>query len=353
MIKLNLSTIKKLDKSNMLGIILDFPGLCKEGYENGLKFKNDISIHSIKNIIFCGLGGSAQGADLIRSFLLDKISLPMVVDRDYTIPKFVDSETLVFIISYSGNTEETISTYNIAKQKTKNIIVIASGGKLKEYALNDGFSFISVKPGYPPRGAFPLTFFTLLGVFVALGLTSDKKLDLDQTITVLENLKKELSPEVKNRDNLAKRIALDMVGRFTVIYSANEHFDAVVTRFRGQLAENAKSLSSSALIPEMNHNEIVGWENPKKIIKNFVVLILRDSSMHERVLKRIEITKRILSYEAHKVIEINSEGESLLSRICSLIYIGDFISLYLAILNKIDPTPVKRIDFLKNELAKE
>lgn len=353
MIKLDLSIIKKLDKSNMLKIILDFPALSKEGYEFGIKFKSSISIDGIKNILFCGLGGSAQGADLLRSFLSDEIKLPMVVDRDYIIPAFVDSQSLVFIISYSGNTEETISAYNLAKLKTKNIIVISSGGKLKESALKDGFSYVSLKTGFPPRGAFPLVFFTLLGIFVSLGLTKDKKAELDEVIAVLENLKKELSPESKKNNNLAKKIALDLFGRFGVLYSSSEHFDAVVTRIRGQLAENAKSLSSSAFLPEMNHNEIVGWEHPHKLLKNFVVLILRDSAMHSRVLKRMDITKNILSKEAHKVIEINSRGKTLLARICSLIYIGDFVSFYLAILNGIDPTPVKRIDYLKGELAKE
>lgn len=350
--KLDLATIKRFDKNNMLGIMLDFSVLAKEGYENGKKLNFSNLASGIKNVLFCGLGGSAQGADLIRCFLSNEANLPLIVDRDYTIPAFVNSDTLVFIISYSGNTEETISAYNQAKIKTKNIIVMASGGKLKESALNDGFSFMPVRPGFPPRGAFPLTFFTLLGMFVALGLAKDKTKEVTELIGVLDDLKNNLIPNVEDNKNLAKKIAKNLLGRFTVIYSASEHFDAVVTRFRGQLAENAKSLASSALIPEMNHNEIVGWENPKKVIKNFMVIILKDSSMHERVLRRIDITKGILGRVAHKVIEIDSKGSSLLARICSLIYIGDFVSLYLAILNGIDPTPVKRIDYLKGELAK-
>jgi glucose/mannose-6-phosphate isomerase len=160
-----------------------------------------------------------------------------------------------------------------------------------------------------------------------------------------------LNSRIGLKDNLAKFIATKLLNKFAVIYASSVHFDIAATRLREQLNENSKALASSHVFPEMNHNEIVGWQNPKKLFKDFLVLLLRDKEMHPRVAKRMEISKDMLKQEGVGVIEIWSSGEELLSRIFSLIYIGDFISYYLAILYGIDPTPVERVTYLKNKLA--
>jgi glucose/mannose-6-phosphate isomerase len=171
-------------------------------------------------------------------------------------------------------------------------------------------------------------------------------------VGVLEELKnKSINPRIGAKDNIAKYAASKLFNKLAVIYASSIHFDVVATRLRGQLNENSKTLASSHVFPEMNHNEIVGWQNPKKLFKDFVVMMLRDKDMHPRVAKRMDITQEIFKKEGIEVIDIWSRGEGLLSRIFSLIYIGDFISYYLALLYGIDPTPVDRVTYLKNKLA--
>jgi glucose/mannose-6-phosphate isomerase len=161
-----------------------------------------------------------------------------------------------------------------------------------------------------------------------------------------------IGPRVGQKDNIAKSIAGRIFNKMVFIYASSVHFDAVATRVRGQIAENSKALASAHVLPEMNHNEIVGWESPRRLFKNFVAIFLKDNGAHPRVLLRMDISKALIKKEGVEVIEVSSRGEDLLSRIFSLIYIGDMVSFYLAILYGRDPTPVERITYLKNELAK-
>ena len=228
----------------------------------------------------------------------------------------------------------------------------SSGGKLKEWALRDSVTFIEIPAGLPPRCALGYCSIIPLLVFAKLGLIKEVGSCVSEAGKVLEDLReKNLNPKIGQKDNIAKAIALKLFNKFAVVYSASVNFDVCATRLRGQLAENSKALSSSHLFPEMNHNEIVGWHNPKKLFKDFLVIMLRDKGMHPRVAKRMEITRDILKKEGVSLTEVWSKGESLLARIFSLIYIGDFISYYLAILYGIDPTPVEKVTYLKNKLA--
>ncbi len=345
--------IKKIDKSDMLGLLLDFPLQCKAAADIGRRATLLFEKREVSKIIFAGLGGSAIGADLVRSYLYFESKIPIIVCREYELPAYVDSKTVVFISSYSGNTEETLSAYASAKEKGATLIAISSGGTLKEYAQKDKVSFIEIPKGLAPRCALGYLSIIPLCLLAKMGLIKDMDPSIAEVIKVLEEIKrKNINPNIGQKDNIAKSVALKLLHKFTVIYSASVHFDICTTRFRGQLAENAKALASAHVFPEMNHNEIVGWQNPKKLFKNFVVILLRDKEMHPRVAKRMDITKDILEKEGILVMEIWSRGEGLLSRIFSLIYIADFISYYLAVLYGIDPTPVERITYLKKELAK-
>jgi len=349
---LDLKTIKQIDKSNMLDLLLDFPLQLKAAVDIAKNTKILFEQKDFTKIVFLGLGGSAIGGDLVRSYLYFASKLPITVCREYEIPAYVDSSALVFVCSYSGNTEETLSAYAAAKERGVPLIAVSSGGALKESALKDGVTFIQIPGGLPPRCALGYQSIIPLCILAKLSLIKDVEPAINQTIRVLEALAKEkLNLRIGVKDNLAKFIATKLLNKFTVIYSGSVHFDITATRLRGQLNENSKALASSHVFPEMNHNEIVGWQNPKKLFKDFIVLLLRDKEMHPRVAKRMEISKDILKQEGVAVIEIWSSGEELLSRIFSLIYIGDFISYYLAILYGIDPTPVERVTYLKNKLA--
>jgi glucose/mannose-6-phosphate isomerase len=351
-LKLNLKTIKQIDKSDMLNLLLDFPQQCKAALAIAESSKLLFEKKPFNKIVFVGMGGSAIGADLVRSYLYFECKIPILVLREYTLPAYIDNSTLVFLVSYSGNTEETLSAYKEVKEKGLTMIAISSGGALKENAKSDNITFIEIPKNLPPRCALGYLSITPLCILAKLGLINDVSPSINQAINLLEELKnKSLKPYIGLQDNIAKSVALRLFNKFTVIYSASVHFDVCASRFRGQLAENSKALGSSHLFPEMNHNEIMGWQNPKKTFKNFAVVMLRDKQMHPRVVKRMDITGDILKKEDVNLIEIWSRGEDLLSRIFSLIYIGDFISFYLAILYGIDPTPVERVAYLKKRLS--
>jgi glucose/mannose-6-phosphate isomerase len=349
---LTIDNIKKIDKSDMLDLLLDFPLQCKVASDIAGAVQIPFENKDFKKIVFCGLGGSAIGADLVRSYLYFEIKIPILVLREYELPAYVDSSTLVFISSYSGNTEETLSAYKQAKERGCSIITISSGGTLKKYTQEDKVLFIQIPENLPPRCALGYLSIIPLCLIAKISVVSDVGLYVNQMVGVLEELKnKSINPRIGAKDNIAKYAASKLFNKLAVIYASSIHFDVVATRLRGQLNENSKTLASSHVFPEMNHNEIVGWQNPKKLFKDFVVMMLRDKDMHPRVAKRMDITQEIFKKEGIEVIDIWSRGEGLLSRIFSLIYIGDFISYYLALLYGIDPTPVDRVTYLKNKLA--
>ncbi|OGX17952.1 MAG: bifunctional phosphoglucose/phosphomannose isomerase, partial [Omnitrophica WOR_2 bacterium RBG_13_44_8b] len=322
----------------MLGLLLDFPKQCQAAKAIADNARILFENRKFDKIVFAGLGGSAIGGDLVKSYVFSECRIPISVIREYVLPAYVDASTLVFLASYSGNTEETLSAYRDAKEKGATLIAISSDGALKELANTDKVTFIEVPKGLPPRCALGNLSIIPLCVLAKLGLIKDVGPSINQTARILEELKeRNLNPGIGEKDNIAKSVALRLFNKFAVIYSASVHFDVCATRFRGQIAENSKALGSSHLFPEMNHNEIVGWQNPKKLLKNLAVVMLRDDLMHPRVALRMDITRDIIKKEGVNIIEIWSRGDSLLSRIFSLIYIGDFVSYYLAILYAIDP----------------
>ncbi len=349
---INNKLIKKIDRGNMLDLLISFPAQCERAMLIGKMVSIDKRYkRSYKNIVFLGLGGSAIGADIIRSYLVDECDIPIHVIRDYTIPRFLNKDSLVFATSYSGNTEETLSMYKQVKKRRANIIIITSGGKLEKEAKRNRNLLVTIPKGFPPRSALGYSFIPALVIISRLNIIRDKTRDIKNSVSLLKKLSKEMiGPDA--RINISKKIAAQIWGKFPVIYAAARHVDVAALRWRGQLAENSKALSSMHIYPEMNHNEIVGWSNPYVLLKKFVIITLRDRKDHPRIKKRMDISNSIFKKAKFKIIGIDSKGNSLLSRILSLIYIGDFVSFYLSIMYKTDPTPVKRIAYLKAQLAK-
>ena len=347
----SISRIKQYDKSGMLELIESFPEQCQDAKNIGYDFQLPEGFKTkYRNIVCVGLGGSAIGADLVRSYIANKAPIPFFVSRNYTLPDFVDDQTLVIASSYSGNTEEVLSAYRCARNRGSETIAITSGGKLSKIAKDDGVRVLNIPAGFPPRAALGYSFFPLLILLSKIGIIKDQAFFIDEAIRNLKKLKdKRLGRNINTKDNQAKRIANEIYGRLPVIYSASDRIDSVVTRWRGQLAENAKTLASSHFFPELNHNEIVGWENPKPILKNSAVIILRDAQDHPRVSKSMGIAKGIFRKYKINVIEVRSSGKELLARMLSLVYIGDYVSFYLSVLNEIDPSPVERIVYLKKD----
>lgn len=347
------SPANKYDPSDMLGVIESFPEQCSSAKRVGFSFGISSALkRRYDNVICTGLGGSAIGADIMRSYLSSEAAVPIFVNRDYTLPAFAGRASLVIATSYSGDTEETISAYKDAKKKKAAIVALTSGGQLRDIASKDGFPVILVPKGLPPRGALGYVFFPALILLSRIGIIGDKLKAINDTVKTLTHLKDHLiGHRVASAKNIARAIAKEAHLKYPVIYGAQKHIDAVVTRWRAQIAENSKTLASGHTFPEMTHNEIVCLQNPQRLLKEFIVIVLRDRSEHKRVSVRIDISKKIIRDAGSDVMEVRSVGRGLLERIFSLIYTGDFVSYYLAVMNKVDPMPVERIAYLKKRLA--
>ena len=338
--------IRKLDSKGMEKRIRNLPNQLITGKEAVEKTSIPYEPSLIKAVMISGLGGSAIAGDIMKGYLRDNFSLPIEVNRSYTLPSWVGEDTLVFAVSYSGNTEETLSSYEIAKERGAKIIAVTSNGKLKNFAENDGFPCIEIPEGYPPRAAFGFLFSSLLYTFKKLGWWNREN-EIEETISLLKKMGEELSPS--SPENLALNLAQSIQDSISLIYASQDYFYGVAMRWKTQLNENSKAPAFYAFFPELDHNEIMGWEGVKD--KIFTVILLKDEEESLRMQARINFTMEIIKEKTAKIIEVKSKGKSLLARIFSLIYIGDWVSFYLAILNEVDPTVIKSIDKLKKLMA--
>ena len=306
---------------------------------------------SIRNIVVTGLGGSAIGGDLLRSYTSATLPVPMIVNRNYVLPEFVDRQSLVIVSSYSGGTEETISAHLDARKRKANVLCITSGGETERLAKKFRQPVIKIPKGLPPRAALGYSFFPLLLAMQKMKFLPPQEAAIRETTALLRKNAR-LYASLKNTANPAYGLAKKLFMKLPIVYSSADRFDAVNLRWRGQLAENAKVLAFGHVIPEMNHNEIVGWKTLQRIMNDMAVVFLRDRGEHPRVRTRMKITRGIISEFTNHVAEAEAEGTSPLARMFSLVYLGDWTSYYLALLNGMDPSPVRVIDYLKWELAK-
>jgi glucose/mannose-6-phosphate isomerase len=297
------------------------------------------------------MGGSAIGGDVIRTVTAEHLKVPLFVCRDYRLPGFVDRQTLLFASSYSGNTEETLSAYAQAQAVGASIVCITSGGKLAELARIHHHPVFPLPGGLPPRAALGYSSIILLGAMISLGLVPEMQESVDETVDLLSRLVFTFGPAMPADKNAAKTLALSLHGNIVALYGSNTIMDPVAVRWRGQIEENAKGLAFHHLLPEMNHNELVGWEYPPDLLKRIAVVFLRDRFDHIQVQRRFDLTRQIIEEKAAVVHEVWSEGNSILARIFSVICLGDFVSFYLACLNGTDPTPVSVIESLKEKLG--
>jgi glucose/mannose-6-phosphate isomerase len=305
-----------------------------------------------KNIVVTGLGGSAIGGDILRTYAMKKADIPILVNRDYRLPAFVNQDTLVLAVSYSGNTEETLSAYEQAKSKGAQIIAVSAGGNLSEMASKDGYTVVTVPGGMVPRAATGYLFAPLALILDKLGILQGVEEDLQETAVVLEELRIDIGPQVEFATNAAKRIAKEMKDRIPVIWGSSSRTEIAALRWKAQINENAKAPAYYNIFPELNHNEIVGFEVPEELLAKMLVVILHDPADHPRVQQRMTITRSVIEDKVDNVLEIEPRGDTFLSNFYSLVYVGDYVSYYLALEYGIDPAPVEKIDFLKAELAK-
>lgn len=343
--------LQERDPDGMLETLAGLPEQCQEALRLGGEAPLP-PLREPRQVVMGGLGGSAIGGDVVRVLVDREAKVPVTVVRDYLLPAYVDEGTLVFLTSYSGNTEETLSAYDDAGRKGATRYVLTTGGKLAELARRDGVPWIRVPAGLPPRSAIGYLSLPVLLVLSRSGIISfDEKAGTGLVMT-LRRMRDELGPETPSEKNRAKVLALRLYGRIPVIYGSVRTTEVAAMRWKGQFNENAKALAYYNIFPEMNHNEIVGFEAPRDLLRSLAVIFLRDSADHPRVQARIEITKGMIAERVAEIQECWGEGADRLSRLFSLIYLGDFTSVYLAILYGINPKPVAVIDYLKGELQK-
>ncbi|MGA9121644.1 MAG: bifunctional phosphoglucose/phosphomannose isomerase [Bacteroidota bacterium] len=348
---MTIEQIQTIDPSNMYGLIMSFPRQVQEAVAIGYQSRVRLSPRGIREIVLCGLGGSAIGGDLLKSYLAGELTVPFLVNRYYTLPAFVGPTTLVIISSYSGNTEETTTAFREALRKKARILCISSNGLTEKIARKRNVPLIKIPGGLPPRAALGYSFFPLLIALSKSGFIKDRKKDIQETITLLTRKAEECADPTSDT-NPALRLAQLFQNRLGIVYSSTERFDAVNTRWRGQMAENAKTLTFGHVLPEMNHNELVGWKTLTALMRETQVIFLRDKDDYRRVQVRMDVTKAVLEKYTDHVTEVWSEGRSLLARMFSLVHLADWTSFYTAILHGVDPTPVEVIDYLKSELGK-
>ena len=299
---------------------------------------NKLPFASFNKIVISGMGGSSISGAILQSYMHD-LPMPVFLSRSYALPKFVDRNTLVFVVSYSGNTEETIASLRTALGKGASVIAVTSGGKLLKKFRDEKLPFIEVPGDMQPRVAMPYLLIPILNTLGRMKLIADPAKEIKK---VIETLK-----EVSYNDQ-AKNLAGKLTGKIPLIY-ASERFLSVAYRWKTQFNENSKIHAFSGAFSELNHNELVGYTN---VNGNYHVIILEDEADHKRVKARMRLTRELISKRNVPTTQILIKGENLLTRLLSAVHIGDLTSVYLAIFNNTDPEPVQIIEDLKRQLEK-
>ncbi|MCJ7802584.1 MAG: bifunctional phosphoglucose/phosphomannose isomerase [Candidatus Marinimicrobia bacterium] len=339
----------QIDPQDMFGAIYRFADQIQEaiGIGEQINLKNNYS--ACNNIIVAGMGGSAIGGDVVKTLIHQELKIPFYVNRNYSLPNWVNEKTLVICSSYSGNTEESLSAYEDALKKGAMICGISTGGQLSEIIQAKGFDLITIQGGLQPRAALAYSFVPMLYLLNKIGHISNSLIDdLSSSIIYLENKRDTYS--IGDSSNPTYKMAKDIYGMIPIIYGATDTTGVVALRWKGQLCENSKMLAYHNEIPELNHNEIVGWGNNPDLLSELSVIWLRDKNDNMRVRARQDITKTILDDIDIMQNEVNAEGANNLERLLDLINYGDWLSYWCAILHNTDPSPVEKINKLKKAL---
>lgn len=340
---LSIANIRRIDRSGMLDIILDLPAQVPAGFRLP---RPPVGGGAPAAVAVLGMGGSAIGGDLLSSIMLERGGPPVLVNRDFGLPASVGRETLVFAASYSGDTEETLSACRLARRRGCRVVTLSSGGRLGR--MSGGRSHIRLPPGYRPRAALAFMLLPMMGVLEDLGVADFGK-DVEEAVRLLAVMKAELGPERAGPKNPAKAAAMALRSRLPTVLSG-PFLAPAARRWRTQLAENAKVLSRGGVLPEMGHNDLAAWA-ADPAARESAVVILRDRAETRRLARRFGLARRLGLDRAGSVREVRARGRSALSRLLSLVFIGDLASLYLAVLRGVDPAPVRVIERFKRELA--
>lgn len=325
----------------MKNLIANFTTQLREAIAIGEKAVLTPSKNPIHNVLVSGLGGSGIGGTVMAQITDKEMKVPMIVNKDYFLPSFVNENTLVIISSYSGNTEETVQAMETALTRGAKIVCVTSGGKIAAMAKENNCDTITIPGGNPPRASFGYSATQLLYVLQGNGLIGDGfRKDLNDCIALLDK-------EAANTEAASRVLAEQLVGKLPIIY-CEARYEGIAIRLRQQINENSKMLCWHNVLPEMNHNELVGWTEPHP---EAYVLMFRSADDYSRTQKRMSITSDVVKKYTRNYFEIVSKGETQLQRSMYLLHYGDWLSWHIADIKSIDVTEVKVIDFLKGSLA--
>ena len=342
------NVVQQRDPKNALGVAADqwqqvqYPAEVVDG---------DHDDRQLTKVVIAGMGGSALAALLTKAWLEENLRIPLEVVREYELPTYVDESTLVVASSYSGNTEETLACLQQAAELGAQRAVIAAGGQLIEIAEGEKIAHVKIPSGLQPRMAVLFNLKALLVTLMHFGIVQHDL--LDEVSAAGEWLKAESdkwTPLVPMDKNLAKELALQAVGKTPVFYGGRLTGPAAY-KWKISWNENAKNVAFWNVYPEANHNEFIGWSS-HPVEKPFAVFDLRSSFEHPRILKRFEISDRLLSGLRPKATVVQLAGDTPLKQLLWASILADFVSIYVAVLNGVDPTPVDLVEKLKAEMVK-
>jgi len=340
---------KQYDAEGMLTHLHKMPKLCQQAWQMAMDFDLPQDYPKVSKMVILGMGGSAIGGDLVSNLVASEAKLPILIHRDYNLPAFIDSKTLVIASSYSGMTEETLSSFKQALETDSKKLVITTGGELKIMAEERNIPVFSFDYKAQPRAALAFSFLPILGFLQRLGFINNKSADVAETVEVLEKLSRRINEGVSLSQNPAKQLANRLYGHLPIIYGAGM-LSEVAHRWKTQLNENSKAWAFYEVFPELNHNAVVGYQFPPELASKIVIVLLRSAYLPKRIQLRYQATCRLLEQAKVSYQIVDGDGTSPLSQMTSLVLFGDYVSYYLAILYKIDPSPVKAIDCLKEQL---
>ncbi len=348
----DLQRFRELDTLDMLGEINGLPDQLNSAWELGQNMPLP-GIQSPTSVVICGMGGSAIGADLVSTFISSSCLVPVTVHRDYGLPAFAQGkETLVIGSSHSGNTEETLDSFETARKRDCSMLVITTGGELARRAGEDNIPLWKFSHAGQPRAAVGFSFGLLLALFARLKLIPDPSKELTGAVAAMKRTQEHLRAEVPAAKNAAKRQAGQLMGRWVTVFGAGL-LAPVARRMKTQINEVAKAAANFEFLPEANHNTLAGTMHPEEVLMPHTVnLFLRAPSDYPRNRKRLDLTKEAFMLEGLSTDFLDARGDSPLAHIWTLILFGDYMSYYLAMGYGVDPTPVQALVDFKEAMKK-
>ncbi|HSL12257.1 MAG TPA: bifunctional phosphoglucose/phosphomannose isomerase [Actinomycetota bacterium] len=341
--------LRELDAGDMLGAVASLPAQARTSYADGRALSPLPSLDGVAAVTYCGMGGSAVAGDVLRSLFRGRLGVPIEVNRGPELPGYCAPSTLVVVCSYSGGTAESLAAFEEALARGCRTMALTSGGELADRATVAGIPVVRVPEGLMPRAALGHLAFGLLGALEAAGLLPRLGADVDEAVEEMERLVADLGPDVPADRNAAKQVAVAMGERVPVIWGAEGFAATAANRWRTQWNENAKLPAFSSALPELDHNEVVGWSEGTG--RSFAIVALRETDEAPDVAGRFDLSLDIARRAGAEPVEVRASGTSPLARLFSLVVLGDVASTYVGLGRGVDPSPIEAIARLKAALA--